>query len=149
MGQQLATIWGSRMPLQKWAASNTPGRWAGSIIYTDDEEAGVRVLVVRKKRCKAKSMLANMDYLLMELEIADHKVLKRTRGLLVYAARTYKPMAHFLLGFHLNIDSWRPGWDEEGWRMWQSEVEASLESDDESELGKGKDASRELPQGWL
>jgi hypothetical protein len=75
----------------------------------------------------------------------DHKVLERTRGLLVYVARKYKPMAPFLLGFHLTIDSWRPGRDEEGWRLRQSEVEASLESDDESEIEEGKGVEEGAP----
>jgi hypothetical protein len=46
--------------------------------------------------------------------MVDHKVLERNRGFLVYVARTYKHMAPFLLGFHLAIDSWRPGRDKEG-----------------------------------
>jgi hypothetical protein len=87
------------------------------MIYTDDEEAGLRVLVARKKWCKAKRILAKLDVLLKESEMVDHKVLEGTRGFLVYVTRTYKPMAPFLLGFHLTIDSWRPGRDEEGWRL--------------------------------
>jgi hypothetical protein len=47
-------------------------------------------------------------------------------------------MAPFLLVLYLTIDSWRPGRDEEGWRLRQAEVEASLESDDESEIKEGK-----------
>jgi hypothetical protein len=66
-------------------------------------------------------------------------------GFLVYVARTYIPMVHFLLGFHLTIDSWRPGRDEEGCRLWQSEVEASLESDDESEIEEGKGGEEGAP----
>jgi hypothetical protein len=56
-------------------------------------------------------------------------------------------MYPFLLGFNLTIDSWRPGWDEKGWRLRQSEVEARLESDDESKIeeGKGREARRERP----
>jgi hypothetical protein len=43
-------------------------------------------------------------------------------------------MSPFLLGFHLTIDSWIPVRDEEGWRLRQAKVEASLKSDDESEI---------------
>jgi hypothetical protein len=88
---------------------------AGFIIFTADEEAGLRVLIERKKWCKAKRLLTKLDVLLKESEMVDHKVLERTRVFLVYVARNYKPMAPFLLGFHLTIDSWRPGRDEEGW----------------------------------
>jgi hypothetical protein len=121
------------------------------MIYTDDEEARVRVLVVRKKWFKAKRLLAKLDELLTESEMVDHKMLERTRGFLVYVARTYKPMAPFLLGFHLTIDSWRPGRGEECWRLWKLEVEVSLESDDKIEIeeGKGREARRERPEGWF
>jgi hypothetical protein len=132
-------------PWKRWAASKTPRPWAGSMIYTDDEEAGLRVLVARKKWCKAKRLLANLDVLLKESEIVDHKVMERTWGFLVYVARTNKPMAPFLLGFHLTINSWRPGRDEEGWRLGQAEVEASLESDDESDTEEGHGSEERAP----
>jgi hypothetical protein len=122
-----------------------PGPWAGSMVYTNDEEEGVRVLVARKKWRKANRMLAKMDELLTESEMVDHKVLERTQGFLVYAARTYKPMAPFILGFHLTIDSWRPGRDEEDWRLRQSEVEASLKSDDDSEIEEGRGGEEGAP----
>jgi hypothetical protein len=42
--------------------------------------------------------------------------------------------ASFLLGLHfLTIDGWRPGWDEEGWWLMQVEVDASMESGEDSE----------------
>jgi hypothetical protein len=47
-------------------------------------------------------------------------------------------MAPFILVFHLTINSSRPGRDEEGWRLRQAEVEASLESDDEIEIEEGQ-----------
>jgi hypothetical protein len=117
-------------PWKRWAASKMPGPWDGSMIYTDDEEARLRVLVARKKWCKAKRLMENLDVLLKESEMVDHKVLEKIQGFLVYVARTNKPMAPFLLGFHLTIDSWRPVREEEGWRLRQAEVEARLESDD-------------------
>jgi hypothetical protein len=52
---------GRDRPLQK-----TPGPWTGSMIYTDDEEAGLRVLVARKKWCKEKRLMENLDVLLKE-----------------------------------------------------------------------------------
>jgi hypothetical protein len=111
----------------------------------------VRVLVERKKWCKANPLLAKLDEFLTESEMVDHKVYERIRGFLVYVARTYKPMASLLLGLHLTIDSWIPGREEEGWRLRKSEVEASLESDDESEIegGKGVEWRRECYQGWF
>jgi hypothetical protein len=48
-------------PRKRRAASKTSGPWAVSMIYTDDEEAGLRVLVARKKWRKAKRLLAKLD----------------------------------------------------------------------------------------
>jgi hypothetical protein len=36
------------------------------MIYTDDEESGLKVLVASKKWCKAKRLLANLVVLLKE-----------------------------------------------------------------------------------
>jgi hypothetical protein len=57
-------------------------------------------------------------------------------------------MDPFILGFHLTIDRWRPGRDEEGWRLRQAEVEveASLESDDKAILRRDMEARRERHQ---
>jgi hypothetical protein len=62
--------------------------------------------------------------------MVDQKVLERIRGFLVRVARTYTPLAPFLLGIHLKIGSWRHGRDEKGWRLRQAEIDASLESDE-------------------
>jgi hypothetical protein len=37
------------------------------------------------------------------------------------------------MGLHISIDGWRPGRDEEGWRLRQAEVEASRYSDEDSD----------------
>jgi hypothetical protein len=109
----------------------------------------LRVLVARNKWCKAKRILAKLDVLLKESEMLYHKVLERTRGFLVYVARTYKPMAPFILVFHLTIDSWRPGCDEEGWQLQQAEVEASLESDDDRDIEEGQGGEDGAPPRLL
>jgi hypothetical protein len=51
----------------------TPGPWSGSMVYTDDTEAGVRVLVSRKKWAKAKRLLAALHILVLASEWVDHK----------------------------------------------------------------------------
>jgi hypothetical protein len=104
-------------PRKRRGVSRSPGPWAGSMVYTDDAEAGVRVLVSRKKWAKAKQLLATLHGLVLASEWVDHKVLERIRGFLVYVARTYKPLTPFLMGLHMTIDGWRPGRDEEGWRL--------------------------------
>jgi hypothetical protein len=94
--------------------SRSPGPWAGSMVYTDDRSAGVRMLVSRKKWAKAKLPLATLHELVLASEWVYHKVLEKNRGFLVYVARTYKPLTPFLMGLHMSIDGWRPGRDDEG-----------------------------------
>jgi hypothetical protein len=103
------------------------------MVYTDDAEAGVRVLASRKKWDKAKWMLETLHGLVMASEWVNHKVLERIRSLLVYVDITFCLLTHFLMGLHMSIDGWRSGRDEEGWRLREGEVNASRESEDESE----------------
>jgi hypothetical protein len=108
-------------PRKKRGVSRSPGPWAGSMVYTDDAQAGVRVLVSRKKWARAKRLLATLHGLVLASEWVDHKVLERIRGFLVYVARTYKPLTPFPMGLHMTIDGWRPGRDEDGWRLRETE----------------------------
>jgi hypothetical protein len=101
------------------------------MVYTDDAEAGVRVLVSIEKWAKANQLVATLYGLVLASEWVDHKVLERIRGFLVYVAHTYKPLTPFLMGLHITIDGWRPGRDEEGWRLREAERAAIRESDEE------------------
>jgi hypothetical protein len=66
-------------------------------------------------------------------EWVDHKVLERIRGFLVYMARTYTPITPFLMGLHMTRDGWRPGRDDEGWRLREAERADIRESDEEGD----------------
>ncbi|CAJ1954083.1 unnamed protein product [Cylindrotheca closterium] len=46
-----------------------------------------------------------------------YKPLERKRGFLIYVMRTYPMMVPYLKGIHLTLDGWRPGRDEEGWKL--------------------------------
>jgi hypothetical protein len=118
-------------PRKRRGVSISPGPWAGSMVYTYDAEVDVRVLVLRKKWAKANQLLAILHGLVLASEWVDHRVLERIRGLLVYVARTYKPLKPFLMGLHMTIDGWRPGRDAEGWRLREAERAAIRESDEE------------------
>jgi hypothetical protein len=107
------------------------------MVYTDDGEAGVRILVSRKKWAKAKRLLATLHRLVLASEWVDRKVLEIIRGFLVYVARTYKSLTPFLMGLHMSIDGWRPGRDEEGWRLRQTEVEVSTTIPSRERRGDG------------
>jgi hypothetical protein len=52
-------------PRNRRGVSIFPGPWEGSMVYTDDAEAGVRVLVSRKKWAKAKQLLATLHGLVL------------------------------------------------------------------------------------
>lgn len=51
-----------------------------------------------------------------ETELA-HKELLSDRGFLVYVTRTYPAMVPYLKGFHLTIEMWRGGRDEQGYKI--------------------------------
>jgi hypothetical protein len=82
-----------------------------------------------KRWANAKRLLAMLHELALASEWVDNKVLEIIRGSLY--ARIYKPLKPFLMGFHMLIDGWRPGRDDEGWRLIQAEVESSRDSDEE------------------
>jgi hypothetical protein len=93
----------------------------------------VRIVVSRKKWFKAKGLLAMLHELVLALEWVDHKVLEIIRGFMVYVDCTYKPLTPFLMGIHMSIEGWRPGRYDEDWRLRQTQVEASRDSDEEGD----------------
>jgi hypothetical protein len=120
-------------PRKRQELSRAPVPWAGSMVYTGDITADVRIVMSRMKWAKAKRLLATLHELVLASEWVDHKVLERTRGFMVYVEHTYKLSTPFLMGLHMLIDGWRPGRDDEGWRLRQAEVEASRDSDEEGD----------------
>jgi hypothetical protein len=134
-------------PRKRREVSRSPGPWAGSMVYTDDAEAGVRIPVFIKKWAKANRLLATLHGLVMASEWVDHNVLDMSRGFLVYVALTYRPLTPFLMGMHISIDGWRSGRDKEGWRLREAEVDASRDSEDESELDETPDWRTLQPPG--
>jgi hypothetical protein len=112
----------------------SPGPWAGSMVYMDDAEAGVQVLVLREKWDNANHLLATLHGLVLAPSWVDHNVLERIRGFLVYMERAYRPLTPLLMGLRMSIDGWRPVRDGEGWIMREIEMTAGRESEDESDL---------------
>jgi hypothetical protein len=99
--------------------------WVGSMVYTDDVETGVRVLVSRKKWVKAKRLLVTLYGIVLASDWVDSKMLERTRGFLEYVARMYTLLTYFLMGLFMSIDGWKLGREKEGWSLRQAEVDAS------------------------
>ena len=97
------------------ACSRTPGAWAGGIIRTDNQD--VRVLISQEKWEKAKSLLDEMENMIMGHPLnLERKRLEQIRGFQNYVCQTYTNLTPYLIGLHMTIDSWRPGRDIEGWR---------------------------------
>jgi hypothetical protein len=46
----------------------------------------------------------------------ERKGLERKRGFLLYVTRTFPSMVPYLKGFHLTLDGWRGGRDNDGWK---------------------------------
>ena len=50
------------------------------------------------------------------------KPLLSTRGFLLYVSRAFPDLVPYMKGLHATIDSWRPGRDNEGWKLeWDGE----------------------------
>jgi len=98
--------------------SQEPGAWAGSVCHTSDGQ--VTVLLSEDRWVKTKEMIAGLHEVLHRLEDPgkfDFKKLESERGSLVYVMRTYPAMRPYLRGIHATLDSWRPGRDEDGWKL--------------------------------
>ena len=109
-------------PWKKNYATQTPHAWAGSIVHSDNGE--VTVLVSEEKWGKTKRWIVDwvLDNIDKEVGI-NHKELTHCCGFLIYVSRTYYAFKPYLRGLHKTIDSWRPGRDEEGWKIMESIIE--------------------------
>ena len=55
----------------------------------------------------------------------NYKELEKRRGFLVYVSRTYPSMVPYLKGIHQTLDGWRPGRDNDGWKLTHAEIKAA------------------------
>jgi hypothetical protein len=110
-------------------SSQTPGAWAGVIVVIEDGQ--IYLTTSQEKWDKAKNHLIDIQEEIASSGRLCHKPLERKRGFFVHLQRVYPALTPYLKGIHLTLDSWRPGRDEDGWRIpgWTPE-----ESDDEIEL---------------
>lgn len=96
-----------------------PGPWCGSFVAVREE--AVWVYTSQEKWKKAQSFIAELHELLQKYEtdqskLIDYKFMERGRGFMIYFCRTYTSFVPFLKGFHLTMDSWRPGREADGWK---------------------------------
>jgi hypothetical protein len=117
-------------PRKRRASSRSPGAWAGGVVRTLDD--GVFILSSQEKWDKAKVLLEEVQQMLNEDPTKlSRKRLEQIRGFLQYVIQTYSSFTSYLIGFHMTIDSWRPGRDHEGWRIAQSLWQEMKKEDEE------------------
>ena len=109
--------------LRSQRGSKRPGAWAGVNVIIE-EDGGMLVTTSQEKWDQMKAICS---YWLTELNTGrnnlDFKRLQSDRGFLVYVTQTYPGMKPYLKGFHLSLESWRGGRDQEGWKRKQGEDE--------------------------
>jgi len=99
------------------------GAWTGALqkIYDDV----IVVLTSQQKWDKARKIVARLrEKVESGLRLHHHTLLKE-RGFLVHLTMTYPILIPYLKGLHLTVDSWRPGRNDEGWRMAQAAFDAA------------------------
>mmetsp|Transcript_17572 Transcript_17572/g.49639 ORF Transcript_17572/g.49639 Transcript_17572/m.49639 type:complete len:1287 (+) Transcript_17572:10428-14288(+) len=112
-----------------------PGPWVGAIVVA--HESGIYVSVTESKWLKGRKLVDEVQGLLASSEgrkgpngrkLMNRKHLEQVRGFLNYICQTYCPMTPYLIGFHLTIDGWRTGRDDDGWRIPHHHVFGSTET---------------------
>ena len=93
------------------------GLWSGAGVHTIPE-LGVCVLTSEEKWWRFKDIIAKwLSRLVQGDKELDHKELMSDRGFCVHLCNSYPAMKPYLKGFHLTIEMWRGGRDEEGWKL--------------------------------
>jgi len=118
--------------------SPEPGAWAGAVVSTAHDQVLKGVTQERWNKTKRKiewlahvagvELDGGISKMAMEEATAlgaktgpqgyiHHKTAEKYQGFLIHVLRTYTSMVPFLKGLHLTLESWRPDWDKDGWRV--------------------------------
>lgn len=113
---KVASNWGLQIALRKVRPpSARSGSWARVRVMTTSEQVYVCVSdELWAKTREAIDWIAQASGVSNSLEF---KKLESIRGFLVYVSQAYPAMQTYLRGIHMTLDSWRPGRDEEGWKL--------------------------------
>jgi hypothetical protein len=95
-------------------ASQRAGAWVGSVCHAD--QGRVTVMVTVDKWTKARNLVLHLLDVSGSTNVFYYKSLESSRGFLIYIVRRYPAFNPCLKGFHLTIDSWRPGRRSDGWK---------------------------------
>jgi hypothetical protein len=94
-------------PRKRREVSRSPGPWGGCMVYTDNAEEGVQVLILRKKWYKPNRVLLALNGLVMASEWVHHKVLERSKqGFLDLCGANLPPSESFYYGT-AHVHRWR------------------------------------------
>jgi hypothetical protein len=83
-------------------------------------EEGLRVVVLtsQEKWDQLKSICSFwLEIINQGVKELDYKHLLSDWGFMVYVTQAYPGMKPYLKGFHLLLETWREGRDEEGWKL--------------------------------
>ena len=106
-------LWKLRLP----EGMRRPGAWAG-VNMCMEEDQGIVVPTSQEKWDRMKAICKHWRHLLEKGDTnLDFKRLHSNRGFLVYVTQAYPGMKPYLKGFHLSLETWRGGWDSEGWKL--------------------------------
>lgn len=94
--------------------SKSPGPWAGIVVTTDGDK--VHVSVSQKKWDRARAIIKELTDAHGSGKI-QYKSLESKVGYLVYVAQAYPALNLYLPGFYATLNSWRPNWDDRGWKI--------------------------------
>ncbi len=83
-----------------------------------EEDVSVVVLVSQEKWDSMKTICCYwLDLLLQGKTELNFKKLRLDRGFMVYVTQAYLSLKPYLKGFHLSLETWRGGCNNEGWRV--------------------------------
>ena len=115
--------------LRSRRGSKRPGAWAGVNVLIE-EDGGVSVTTSQEEWDRMKAICV---FWLTELNAGWNNLnfqrLQSDRGFLVYVTQAYPGIKPYLKGFHLSLESWRGGRDQEGWKRKQGGDEWDNEED--------------------
>ena len=101
-------------PRKQRFPSQQPGAWAGAVALASP--SGVYGFTAKDCWMKTKKILTRVEQQVAADDPSEHSELEKDRFFFVYVGRTCPCMRACLKGFHLTLDSWREGRDEEGWK---------------------------------
>jgi hypothetical protein len=131
-------------PRKQRDSSQSPGAWAGSVVRTGAE--GVNVLTSSQEKWDKSKRLLEEVWDMLELDPTKlvRKRLEQIRGFLQYVIQTYSGFASYLIAFHMTIDGFRRGRDENRWRM--AEALWKEENKDNEDWDRNKVESEAIPE---